>query len=103
MAMGRGGAKGWGLRPHPTWFYLAPSPPHTAPPRPAPPHMIEKTFSPHPHPLEPCKGLPHLIKLYFLLICLTTSTIFFLIKTYFVNKNILEITTKFIPSNQINF
>ena len=81
------------------------SPPHMVLfcPIPAPPHMIEKTFSPHPHPLEPCKGLSHLIKLYFLLICLTTSTIFFLIKTYFVNKNILEITTKFILSNQINF
>ena len=24
-------------------------------------------------------------------------------ETYFINKNILEITTKFIPSNQINF
>ena len=32
----------------------------------------------------------------------TTITIVFN-KTYFVNKNILKITNKFIPSNQINF
>ena len=25
--MGQGGNEGWGLRPHPTWFYFAPSPP----------------------------------------------------------------------------
>ena len=30
MAMGRGGAEGWGLRPRPVWFYLAPSPPRLA-------------------------------------------------------------------------
>ena len=57
--------------------YMVLSCPISTPHRPAPPHMIEKTFSPHPHPLEPCKGLPHLIKLYFLLIYLTTSIIFF--------------------------
>ena len=34
MSMGQGGAEGWGLSPHPAWFYLAPSPPH----------MTEKTF-----------------------------------------------------------
>ena len=26
MAMGRGGAEGWGLHPRPAWFCLAPSP-----------------------------------------------------------------------------
>ena len=30
MAMGRGGAEGWGIRPRPTWFCLAPSPPRPA-------------------------------------------------------------------------
>ena len=78
--MGRGGAEGWGLRPHPTWFYLTPSPLRSAPPRPAPPRPAppdrENFLIPSP-PLGPCKALPHLVKLYFLLICLTTSTIFF--------------------------
>ena len=27
MTMGRGGAEGWDLRPHPAWIILAPSPP----------------------------------------------------------------------------
>ena len=30
MAMGRGGAKGWDLRPRPAWIFLAPSPPRPA-------------------------------------------------------------------------
>ena len=59
MAMGRGGAEGWGLRP-----------------RPALPCMTGKTFSPHPHPLGPREAPPHPVKLYFLLICPTISTIF---------------------------
>ena len=60
--MGRGGAKGWGIRPHPTWFYLAPSPPHTAPPRPAP-HDRENFLTPSPslralqRPVSPHKTL----------------------------------------------
>ena len=61
-------------------------------PRPAP-HNEENFLTPSP---------PHPIKLFFLLICPTTSTIFFK-ETYFINKNILKITTKFIQSNQINF
>ena len=69
---------------------------------PAPLHMTKKTFSTHPRPLEPHEAPPHLIKFYFLLIFPTTSTNFFY-ETYFINTNILEITTKFIPSNQINF
>ena len=69
-------------------------------PIPALPHMTGKTFSPHSRPLGPREALSHPIKLYFLLICPTTSTVFFN-ETYFINKNILEITTKFIPSNQI--
>ena len=30
MAMGRGGAEGWDLRPRPAWIFLAPSPPRPA-------------------------------------------------------------------------
>ena len=76
MAMGWGRAEGWDLRPRPTWFCLAPS--------------------------LPLGASPHPVKVYFLLICPTISTIFFN-EIYFINKNILEITTKFILSNQINF
>ena len=82
---------------------------YSSPPRivlscfiPVPARMTRKTFSPHPCLLGPSEAPPHLVKLYFLLICPTTSTIFFN-ETYFIYKNILEITTKFIPLNQINF
>ena len=51
------------------------------------PHMTRKIFLPHSHPLGPHEVLPHSIKLYFLIICPTTITIFFdktisLIKIY---------------------
>ena len=77
--MGRGGVEGWGLPPRPAWFYLAPSPPR----------MTGNTFSPHPRPVGPHEAPPHPVKLYFLLICLTTSTIFLmkhisLIKIYLI-------------------
>ena len=82
---------------------------YSSPPRmvlscfiPVPARMTRKTFSPHPCLLGPSEAPLHLVKLYFLLICPTTSTIFFN-ETYFIYKNILEITTKFIPLNQINF
>ena len=95
--MGRGGAGGWGLRSHPAWFCLATFLPS----------MTGKTFLPHPCPLGPRKALPHPVKLYFLLICLTTSTIFLMkpisLIIGFIKKIILKIITKFIPSNQINF
>ena len=68
----------------------------------ASPRMTRKTFSPHPCPLGPREAPPYPVKLYFLLICPTTNTIFFN-ETYFINKNILTITTKFISLNQINF
>ena len=45
-------------------------------PIPAPPRMTGNTFSPHPRPLGPHEAPPHPVKLYFLLICPTTSTIF---------------------------
>ena len=93
MAMGQGGAKDGSLPP-PLMVLSCPIP--------APPNITRKIFLPHPHPLGPCKALPYPVKLYFLLICLTTITIFFN-KTYFINKNILEITTKFISSNQTKF
>ena len=53
---------------------------------PTPPRMTGKTFSPHPRPLEPRKTSPHPRK-----------------TLLFVNKNIIEIITKFILSNQISF
>ena len=80
MTVRRGRANEWDLRPRPA--------PHDG-----------KNF------LTPTVSLgapPHPVKLYFLLICPTISTIFFN-ETYFINKNILEITTKFILSNQFNF
>ena len=40
--------------------------------------MTGKTFLPYPRPLGPCEPSPHPTKLYFLLICSTTSTIFLL-------------------------
>ena len=54
------------------------SPPHMvlSCPIPAPSRMTGKTFSPHPRPLGPREVPPHPVKLYFLLICPTTSTIF---------------------------
>ena len=45
-------------------------------PIPASSRMAGKTLSPHPRPLGPREAPSHSIKLYFLLICSTTSTIF---------------------------
>ena len=42
----------------------------------APSRMTGKTFSPYPCPLGTREAPPHPVKLYFLLICPTTSTIF---------------------------
>ena len=93
-----GNGVGRGRRPHPS------SPPCMvlSYPIPSQTRMAGKTFSSHPRPIGPHETPPHLVKLYFLLICSTISTIFFS-ETYFINKNILKIITKFIPSNQINF
>ena len=92
MAMGQGGA---GLKDG--VFALVPQDFVLLHPRPLS-HDTEN-FLPHLRPLGPCEVPSYFVKLYFLLICLTISTNFFN-KTYFINKNILEITTKFIPSNQ---
>ena len=75
--------------------------PILTPPRPAP-HNGENFLTPS-LPLRALRSLaPPLKPYFFLLICPTVSTIFFN-ETNFINKNILKITTKFIPSNQINF
>ena len=70
--------------PHPTLYdgenFLAPFPPFRALRSPIPPHPV---------------------KLHFLLIC--PQLLLFFNKTYLINKNIFEITNKFIPSNQTNF
>ena len=69
MAMGRCEFEGWDLRPRPASHdgenFLASSPTLRAPPQP--------------------------VKIYFLLICPIASTIFFN-ETFFINKNIPEIT-----------
>ena len=76
-----GNGAGWGRRmgssspPHMVLSYSISTLLRPAPPRPTPPDR-ENFLIPSP-PLGPCKALPHLVKLYFLLICLTTSTIFF--------------------------
>ena len=56
---------------------------YSSPPRmvlscfiPVPARMTRKTFSPHPSLLGPSEAPPHLVKLYFLLICPKISTIF---------------------------
>ena len=61
-----------------------------------------KIFLSHSYPLGPHEAATHPVKLYFLLICPATITIFFN-KLCFINENILEITTKFISSNQTIF
>ena len=65
-------------------------------------YAMGKIFLSRPHPLGLHKAPSHPVKLYFLLICSTTITIF-LIKHISLIKYILEITTKFILLNQNNF
>ena len=92
MAMGCGGSKGWGIRPRPVWFCLTSSPPH----------MTEKIFLPHPRILGPRKTpSPSCKTLLFVNLPITITIVFN--QTGFVNKNILEITNKFILSNQFSF
>ena len=69
------------------------------PSRPAPPRMTRNTFSPHPHPLGPREAPPHPVKLYFLLIYRTTSTIF-LMKLISLIKIYLKLQIYPIKSNQ---
>ena len=66
-------------------------------------HMTEKIFLSHPHLLEPWEALSHPVKLYFFVDLPPQLLQFFFNKTCFINKNILKISTKFIPSDQTNF
>ena len=94
MAMGQGGAEGCGLCLTLHGFFLF----HFHPAL----HEWENILS-HPCPLGPCDVLSYPVKLYFLLICPTTITIFSNNIICFNNKNIFEIINKFIASNQTNF
>jgi len=86
---GRGGFEGWGLRPRPAWFCLTLSPPHPA---------YGKNFlSPSPPLGAPRSPAPPRNTL--LLVNLLATILIVFNKTCFVNKNILEIKNKFIPSN----
>ena len=93
--MGRGESEGCYLRSRPAWFYLTLFPPHPTS------HDRENFLAPSPplgaprSPTPPRKAL--------LLVNLPTTITIVFNKTYFINKNILEITNKFIPSNQTNF
>ena len=91
MAIGQGGAspKDGVFAPAPLGFVL---------PNPC---MMGKIFLTHPCPLGPCKALSQPVTL--LLVNLSTTITIVFNKIYFINKNILEITNKFIPSNQTNF
>ena len=77
MKMGRVGSKGWGLTPALHGFVL-------------------------PHPLGSRKP-PILFRKTLFLVNLTTTITIVFNKTCIVNKNILEITNKFISSYQTNF
>ena len=93
MTMGRGESEGWSFTSAPYGFVL----PH---PHPAP-HDGENFFVPSP-PL----GTPQtstLSRKTLLLINLPTTITIVFNKTCFINKNILEITNKFISSYQTNF
>ena len=94
MAMGRGGPKDGVFASTPHGFVLL---------YPHPALHDKEPFSPHPHTLRPCETPPHLVKQYIFVNLPRNQYNFFFNKTYFINKNILEIITKFIPSNQINF
>ena len=77
------------------------SPPHMVLSCPIPvlPRMTGNIFSPHPRPLGPREASPCPIKLYFLLICPTTSTIFFM-KLISLIKIYLKLKIYPIKSNQ---
>ena len=90
-----GNGVGWGRR------MGSLSPPHMvlSCPIPAPPRMTGNTFSPHPRPLGPREAPPRPIKLFFLLIYPTISTIF-LIKLISLIKIHLKLQIYPIKSNQ---
>ena len=92
--MERGKSKGQGLHPHPTRFCLAPSP--------AQPRMTRKISCPIPAPQGPVKPHPTPPRKTLFFVNFPYNQYNFFNETYFITKNILEIKTKFIPSNQIN-
>ena len=70
-------------------------------PIPAPPRMTKKLS--HPIPVLQAPRNPALPRKTLLFVNLPYNQYNFFNETYLTNKNILEITTKFILSNQINF
>ena len=100
---GVSGSQGWQWgRAGPKDVVFAPAPYGFVLPHPHPASHDGKNLLCHPRPLGLSKPLPHPIKLYFLLISHNYYNCFFK-KNLFVNKNILKITNKFIPSNKTNF
>ena len=95
MAMGQSRSERCSLHPRPTWFYFTPSPPRPAP------HDKENLLAPSP-PLGAPRS-PALPRKTLLLVYLPTTITIVFNKIFFINKNIFEITNKFIPSNQTNF
>ena len=91
--MGRGGSEGWYLRP-PLHGFILPHPHFTLHEREN--FLTSSSLLGVPRSPDPSRKAPLLVNLP------TTITIVFN-KTYFINKNILEITNKFIPLNQTNF
>ena len=99
IGAGRGGDEdqrmGSSSLPRMVLSYSIPAPPHLTP------HDGENLLTPS-LPLEALRS-PAPPRKTLLFIILPYNQYNFFNETYFINKNILEITTKFIPSNQINF
>ena len=93
MAMERGKSNGWGLHPHPACFCLTPSPPY-----PAWQGKFSCTILALWGPWSPVPSRKML-----LLVNLPTTITIVFNKIYFNNKNILEITNKFIHQIKLIF
>ena len=95
MAIGWGRSKRWGVHPYLAWFCFTSFPPCPTP------HDGKNFLAPSSllgvprNPVSPRKTL--------LFVNLPTIIAIVFNKTCFINKNILEIKNKFIPSNQTNF
>ena len=95
--MGRGESEGCYLRSRPAWFYLTSSPPHPTS------HDRENFLAPSP----PLGAPPHLVKLYYLLICPQLLQLFLiklisLIKIYLKLQINLSHQIKLIFSKKLN-
>ena len=97
MVMGQGGVEGWDLRPAPAPHGFVFPHPH---PTPRDGKNFIASFSP---PEAPQSSAPPRKTQNSSFCWFAQSYYYFFNKTYFINKNILEITNKFIPSNQTNF